>query len=72
MYHKKSIKKILATSFCFDCSNVDIETRKKYYTDLIDVNSFKDSYSKEVGVLFQISNNTMRRDEYDLLISKLK
>lgn len=72
LYKFRSINKILTTSFCFYCSNVDIETRKKYYIDLVDANSFKDSYSKEVGTLFQISSDTYRREEYNNLIKKLK
>ena len=72
MYKFKSINKILTTSFCFNCSNVDIKTRKKYYIDLVDANSFKDSYSNEVGTLFQISSDIYKREEYINLIEKLK
>lgn len=70
--HKgKSVKKILTDSFCFNCSQVDIKTRKKYYLDLIEANSFKDSYTKEIAIKFQTTCDIFTRKEYEKLIENL-
>ena len=70
--HKgKSVKKILTESFCFNCSQVDIKIRKKYYLDLIEANSFKDSYSKEIAIKFQTTCDIFTRKEYEKLIENL-
>ncbi|MGN0807527.1 MAG: hypothetical protein ACI4MN_03650 [Candidatus Coproplasma sp.] len=68
----KSVQKILKKSFCFNSSHVDVETRKKYYIDLIEANSFKDSYSKEIAIKFQTTNDIFTRSQYEKIINSLK
>ena len=68
-FSKKSVKYILANSFCFNSNNVDI--RKKYYLDLIDVNAFRDSYSKGISFKFQSTTDILKRKEYEKLIGDL-
>ncbi|MBP3495726.1 MAG: hypothetical protein J6K52_05900 [Clostridia bacterium] len=71
--HKcKSVGKILTESFCFNCSNVSVETRKKYYFDLIEANSFKNSYSKIIANKFQTTNDILTREQYGELINSLE
>lgn len=71
IYKGKSVKKILTESFCFNCSQVDIKIRKKYYLDLIEANSFKDSYFKEIAIKFQTTCDIFTRKEYEKLIENL-
>ena len=70
-FSKKSVKCILENSFCFNDNNLDIDKRKKYYYDLIDVNSFLDSYSKEIAFKFQATTDILTRKEYNKLIDSL-
>jgi hypothetical protein len=70
-FSKKSLKYILANSFCFNSNNVDIDIRKKYYLDLIDVNAFRDSYSKGISFKFQSTTDILKRKEYEKLIGDL-
>ena len=71
LHKKKTLKQILSTAFCFNCSQVDISTRKKYYFDLIDVNAFRGSYSQTIATKFQISNDILTQAEYRKLIEQL-
>lgn len=71
LHKKKSLKQILSTAVCFNYSQVDISTRKRYYLDLIDINAFRGSYSKEIATKFQISNDILTQKEYKELIDKL-
>lgn len=70
-FSKKSVKYILVNSFCFNDTNLEIDTRKKYYRDLIDVNSFLDSYSKKIAFQFQTTTDILTRKEYEKLIGDL-
>ena len=52
-------------------SALDIDIRKKYYLDLIDVNAFRDSYSKGISFKFQSTTDIFKRKEYEKLIGDL-
>ena len=66
-----SCRKILATAICFNGTPENIEVRKKYLLDMVCVESFKDSYSKDVSVLFQPSRDVFSKHKYQKLIYSL-
>lgn len=67
----KSIKKIMIESFCFNCSEVDVEARKRYYIDLIDADSFKGSYIKKTAIKYQTTRDIFTREQYEKIIKRL-
>lgn len=70
--HKfNSLKKILIESFCFNYSDVDIKTRTRYFTDLIDADSFKDSCEKTISTKYRITNDLLERKKYYKIINSL-
>ena len=66
-----SCRKILATALCFNGTPENIEVRKKYLLDMVCVESFKDSYSKDVSVLFQPSRDVFSKHKYQKFIYSL-
>lgn len=66
-----SCRKILATALCFNGTPENIEVRKKYLLDMVCVESFKDSYSKDVSVLFQPSRDVFSKHKYQMFIYSL-
>ena len=68
--HKK-IKDILLSGHCFNGSYFDKPTIKKWYKELMHVNAFKDSFSKEVIDKFCLTSSTMDRKTYEKMIDSL-
>lgn len=68
---RSSCKKILATAQCFNGTPKNMEVRKKYLLDMVCVESFKDSYSKDIAVLFQPSRDVLYKQKYEEIIKSL-
>ena len=56
---RSSCRKILVTAQCFNGTPKNMEVKKKYLLDAVSVESFKDSYSKDIAVLFQPSRDVL-------------
>ena len=67
---RKNYKKVLRSAYCFN-GNRNIEERKILYKDLINVNSYKDSFSKEVANKFFLTTSGLTREEYEKMVDKL-
>lgn len=70
-HRRASCRKILATALCFNATPKNIEVRKKYLLDVVCVESFKDSYSKDVSALFQPSRDVFSKYNYQKLVYSL-
>ena len=68
---KKSVVKIMYKSWCFN-GDMDLEIRKQYFIDLIDIHSFQDSYHPQVAKQVFLSTKGYKKKEYENLIKKLK
>lgn len=67
---RKHYKKVLRSAYCFN-GNRNIEERKTLYKDLININSYKDSFSKEVANKFFLTTSGFTREQYEKIIDKL-
>lgn len=65
----KRIKNILLNLSCL--INGNIQELKEIYKKLIDVNSFKGSFSKQVAHDYQITSKLLTRKQYEKIIDKL-
>lgn len=66
----KAVRRVLKEGMCF-YGHRDIAVLKKYYMDLVDVNSFRDSLSKCIIHKFTLTSTTMTRKAYEKLIESL-
>ena len=71
-HRRASCRKILIAALCFNGTPENMEVRKKYLSDMVCVESFKDSYRKDVSVLFQPSRDVFKRHQYEKLINSLR
>ena len=67
---RKNYKKVLCLAYCFN-GNRSIDERKILYKDLININSYKDSFSKEVANIFFLTTSGFTREQYEKIIDKL-
>lgn len=67
---RKRLKTILCTAICFN-GDKNIGERKRLYKELIHVDSFKDSFSKEIANKYFLSTKIFTRKEYEKLIDSL-
>ena len=67
---RAKLKDILRNATCFNGKR-DLETIKKYYKDMVDVNAFHDSMSKSIINKFTLTSSTMKRKTYEKLIDSL-
>lgn len=67
-----SCVKILSESLCFNSIPSDSKIRKKFLLDMMNVNAYRNSYSKGIYEKFQLSRDVLTRQKYEALISSVR
>ena len=67
----KSLTKTLKKFFYFNLKHKSNYEKKFFYKSMISVESFKDSYGKQISRKFQLSKNVFEKNEYNNLIDKV-